>query len=117
LHVDNYSDDEIEASWYDHFELKLIRRKIRFANRLEQDSESCCRRGAEGLVHVARNVAVQRRKNRSAALEAVLDEQELQWEEGICDPGYIATAYKEANASSQASARAIALINQLDAMT
>jgi hypothetical protein len=120
LHINNYSDGEIEASWYDIYKLKLMRRKIRFAvsllanGMLAQDNESCCRRGVEGL---AQNVALQRRENRSAAREAVLFEQEHQWDEGICEPEYIARVYKEANVSSQASGRDIALIDEiLDAM-
>jgi hypothetical protein len=120
LHVNNYTDDEIDACWYDDCEKEMMRKEVRSVvtllknGMLEQDTEQYCRRG--GLECHTQEVALQRLKNRTAVLEAVLEEQEFQREEGIWEPWYIARAYKAASPTSQANAHAIALKDQLDAM-
>jgi hypothetical protein len=120
MHVNNYSDDEVDACWYSAYEFDRMRKDVRFAAKLlqngmlEQDTaDKCCRRGVE---HLERKVKLQRIRNRSAASDAVFEEQELQREEGICEPEYIARVYKPPSASSQASAHAIALKDEIDAM-
>jgi hypothetical protein len=119
LHVNNYTDDEIDACWYDDYENEMMRKEMRSVLillqncMLEQDTEQYCRRGLE--CHT-REVALQRLKNKTAVLEAVFEEQEFQWDEGIWEPEYIAHAYKAACPTYQANAHAIALKDQLDAM-
>jgi hypothetical protein len=120
MHVDNYSDDEFDACWYNNYEFDMMRKKVRYAAKLlqngmlEQDTaDKCCPRGVE---HLLRKVALKRIRKRVAARDAVLEEQELQWEEGICEPEYIARVYKVTSVSSQASAHAIALKDELDAI-
>jgi hypothetical protein len=119
LHVSNYTDDEFDACWYNDYEFDMIRKEMRYVltllknGMLEQDTEQYCRRGLE--CHTP-EVALQRLKNRTAVREAVLDEQDFQWEEGIWDPELFARACKAACPTSQANAHAIALEDQLDAM-
>jgi hypothetical protein len=120
MHINNYSDDEVDACWYNDYEFDMMRKNVRSAAKLlqngmlEQDAaDKCCRRGVE---HLERKVTLQRQRNRLASTLAVLEEQELQWEEGICEPEYIARVCKAISASSQASAHAIALKDELDAI-
>jgi hypothetical protein len=119
LHIHNYSDDEVQACWYDVDERKAIRNNVKFAvgllmdGMLEEDNECHCQRGLE--VHTQKG-AERRLLNKCAAREAVLTEQELQWEDHVYDPAYIAMLCIDCSSSAQATAHAIGLKDQLDAI-
>ena len=119
LHINNYSNDEVFACWYNDDEFKAIRKGVKFAvsllkdGLLEEDTEYHCQRGLE--LHT-RKGANRRLQNKRAARGAVLIEQELQWEAGVYDPEYIAMKCMEYSSSLQATAHEIGLKDQLDAM-
>jgi hypothetical protein len=112
LHINNYADDEVQACWYDDDECKAIRTDIKFAvsllndGLLEEDNEYNCQRGLE--LHT-RKGADRRLQNKRTLREAVLTEQELQWEEGMYDPEYLAMVSMDYSSASQATAYAIGL--------
>jgi hypothetical protein len=119
LHINDFSDSEIQAFWYDDDEFKAMRKDVKAAlsmlndGMLEEDNEYHCQRGLEP--HTKKGLA-RRRQNKRAVREAVLTEQELQWEEDdVYDPEYIATVSMDVSSSSQATAHALGLKDQLDA--
>jgi hypothetical protein len=120
LHINDYTDNEVDACWYDDYENEMMQKEMLSVvtllknGMLEHDTEQNCRRGL--LECHTPEVALQRLKNRTAVREAVHEEQEFQWDEGIWEPEYIARAYKAASPTSQANAHDIALQDQLDAI-
>jgi hypothetical protein len=120
LHIYDYSDYEVQVCWYDVDENKAIRKDAKFAvsllkdGKLEEDNECYCRRGLE--LHTQTSAGDRRLQNKRDAREAVLTEQELQWEEYVDDPGYIAMLCIDYSSSSIAIAHATGLRDQLDAM-
>jgi hypothetical protein len=60
--------------------------------------EKYCSRGLEGYTTVG---AAAKKRNRALAINAVLDEQMIQWEEGIFDEDTIAEIYYRASFSCQ----------------
>jgi hypothetical protein len=101
LHIDDYSDEDIACTWYDANELEMIK-KTDVINTLsmmnkgglqipEDNPWYCCR----GLESFTREGSARKRANRANGWDAVLDEQDLQWDGGICDPQAIANAYSE----------------------
>jgi hypothetical protein len=97
LHINDYTNSEVDNCWFapeDYKEMKretrhtvdLIERKIKF------DEEEYCRRGVE---HKTDEVTAVRWKERAAAIDAVMDEQDIQIDESICDPEMIAIVYTD----------------------
>jgi hypothetical protein len=97
LHIDDYTNAEFGNCWFaseDYKEMKrearctvdLIERNIKF------DEEEYCRRGVE---HRTDESSVVRREERAKAVDAVLDEQDIQTDEGFCDPEWIAIVYTD----------------------
>jgi hypothetical protein len=85
LHLNNYSNDEIDACWYNEAETKAIREQARrtveqMQAEADLDGPKYCTRGLEILTAEGRR---QRMENRFQAWDAVLNEQERQVEEGI----------------------------------
>jgi hypothetical protein len=116
LHINSYSDDEIQACWFGDDDLQAIKKDVRYDISMLTDgldNEKYCRRGLE--MHF-RKGGRRRQQNKSAAIKAVLDEQELQWENDVYDPEYLATVYQAISSYCQTTARAIALKDRLDAM-
>jgi hypothetical protein len=122
MHLNHYSELEIDNCWYSDDESDMMREKAEdvaeclengMATVKERYGEAICHRGLEGLTHQG---SLERRKNKDAGLDAVLDEQDLQDDEGFDDPDYIAHFYKIASCRAVAKARAIGLKDELDAM-
>jgi hypothetical protein len=98
LHINDYTDEEIACTRYDADDLERIK-MTDVMNTLsmmkgglqipEENPWYCCR----GLESRTREGSARRRANRFNAWNAVLDEQDLQWEEDICDPQAISNAY------------------------
>lgn len=117
-HVNDYTDDELKACWYNGDEFKAIRADVRFAaglvssGMMNQDTPYHCRRGVECKT---RENTARRQQERLNALYAVFDEQDLQTDSCVYDPEYIAHAYKAASAASKTHARAVALRDEREA--
>jgi hypothetical protein len=111
LHINNYTEEEIQACWFDDDESKQMKEEFRLAANLAMNGllpqESS--RGLELYTKEAQS----RRQHKATAREEVLDEQELQWDEGAYDPEYIAQIYEAASASSRARARSTGFQDEL----
>ena len=120
LHIDDYSDKEIRNTWYDAYEMSAIgttNRETLYAMISHGDkvSTGCtsfhdenrfCSRGLETWVGIR---AQQKRERRTRAYDAVLDEQDFQWEHGIFDEERIAREYVKTTRESRTIAREMAL--------
>jgi hypothetical protein len=98
IHIDEYSEEEIAASWYCEDELKTIKSELTetlllMANAcIMPSSERLCSRGIESFTSKGQAIKKHRREE---AREAVFDEQEYQFENDIFEPEMIADAYLE----------------------
>ena len=112
IHFADYSDEEIRVCWYDDCDYRRIKNDVKFEASLlendcldDDDSSKYCSRG---LSHLTTKGAKQRSANKRRGLALVLEEQNLQQEEGSNDPEYIAEIYASSTASCQAVARRVA---------
>jgi hypothetical protein len=106
LSYKDYTPEEVQACWYSDEETQRIRAHFRNEIRKMKEEESkpykdiqyCSSRGLEGHTTVR---AATKRRNRLLATNAVLDEQLIQWEQGIFDEHTIAEIYLQASYSCQ----------------
>jgi hypothetical protein len=125
LPLNLYSDLEISSCWYSSEEFESMRAAVGDAARClektgivrmiqkEEGDEDFCRRGVERFT---RTESLERRKDKDAGLDAVLDEQYMQNGEGFEDPEYIAHLYKIASRSAKRKAHAIGVMYALEAL-
>jgi hypothetical protein len=119
IHIENYTDEEIQDCWYNKWELVEIRedvyytRKLITSGHLEQDTTEFCRRGSEQYI---RQASLRRKEVKFAASEAVFREQDLQWESGVGEPDYIAHFYRTSSHMEARRAYAVAMQDQMDVM-
>jgi len=98
-HVSEFSDEEIKNGWYDKDDFNRMSENVSDIARLIADGETCligeelCTRGLEHIVE--EELADYRAEKMINSIDAVLDEQEEQWDEGKEDPGLIAELYAE----------------------
>jgi hypothetical protein len=117
IHHADYTDEEIAVCWYDTVELKMIKVDIKTTTLLLMNSDYLslnindgrCSRGLESYTEKGQALKM---KHREAAIDAVLDEQDFQFEEGNTDPEMIADAYFEKTRRSQAMARVMGVSDQ-----
>ena len=95
-HINDFEHDDIESIYLQPTDYERIKRDLyQSLDRITQgkyNSNADCFRGLE--VHTTYGAAY-RRNNRRMAYDAVLDEQEMQWYEGIRSEEYIAMSYLE----------------------
>lgn len=99
------SDEEVNALWYTPDEYRLIRNSQYFAIKmlenkecaLEENDELCSR----GLESRTKAGARRKRMNIAASWDAVLYEQEKQWDEGRYSPTALAKVYRDATAQCE----------------
>lgn len=116
IHITDFSEDEVQAYWYGDDEFRRIKRDVKFEASLlenecleENDSKYCGR----GLENFTTSGAKRRNANKRRGRSIVLEEQELQREEGSNDPDFIAETYSDAAADCQAVARSHAQHDRL----
>ena len=110
----NYTPKERRACWYDNDEYNCIRNEcVKQIWKMNQGGilkdKKYCSRGLE--IHV-KQTSIARGQNRRAAIYAVLDEQEAQWQLEVVDEEAIAARYQETASSALLRARSIALRDQ-----
>ncbi|CAJ1953017.1 unnamed protein product [Cylindrotheca closterium] len=106
ISIYDYTTSEIAATWYDEEEMDSItRRCVRIIKRMEtndlkEGNAKYCTRGLEGHTMIASS---NKRRNRSSAVSAVLDEQARQWDESKeqTDAQAIADVYARTTSSCQ----------------
>uniref|UniRef100_A0A7S0F747 Uncharacterized protein n=1 Tax=Craspedostauros australis TaxID=1486917 RepID=A0A7S0F747_9STRA len=116
LHVFNYSDSEFHATWCVEKDYKRIKmdnlatlKMLKEGKKIDEDDKQYSVRGLEGSYGPG---TVRRRKNKQRARDAVLDEQELQRDEGVCDTELMADVYYGYSHRCQSDAHLRALRDQ-----
>ena len=106
LHIDNYTDEEIENSWYNTEEIRCIKIEMiltviarKKGRQLDSDQTF---RGLECRTKEGSNL---RSLNKVTGVEAVFDEQDNQYSIGVCDEELIQEAYRKKSAKCQIYAR------------
>ena len=103
LSLKDYTPEEIQSCWYSHAGNQRIRRhctkEIRKMNEgIKLEDKKYCSRGLECHTTIGDAIKI---RNRSLAINAVLDEQMIQWKKGILDEDSIAAIYCQASSSCQ----------------
>ena len=116
LHCKDYTKAELNASFYNQYEISAIRTAMKFAAKaLEEgtiqrhdvdDNEQFCIRGLESRTQKGH---VQRSNNKKESRRIVLVEQRRQKQSGKFDPSYISYLYKESTRISLLMAQEIAM--------
>jgi hypothetical protein len=106
LHNNDYSDDEFEACWFSDEDYSTMKKVIKYTvnmieNKVLIDEVNFSRRGIEGRTKEA---TVLRWEGRLTALDAVLDEQQIQLAKGARDDERLAIVYAECIYRSKMSA-------------
>ena len=114
LHINNYSDDEITATWFNETDFQRIHQEISVTVQMMERSEPIdhnkyCSRGLEFRTRVG---AHQRLQNKVDARDAVLTEQDLQWNEDIDDPEMLADVYRDISRCCIVSAHMAGLFDE-----
>jgi hypothetical protein len=115
IHIDEYSEEEIAASWYCEDELETIKLEVRTTLLLMANdstmanSERLCSRGIECFTSKGR--AIKKHRKEEARL-AVFEEQAYQFNNDIFDPEVIADDYLDQTRKSQATATVIGFFDQ-----
>jgi hypothetical protein len=99
----DYTLEETEASWWSHEDNQNISRQCQKEIKEIDDGETFeakkyCSRGLEGHTRIG---SVSKVQTRALAINAVLDEQCTQWEEGVFDEDTIAEVYCRASSICQ----------------
>lgn len=97
-HINDMSDEEVLDIWYEKHDYDTIKANIApivqtlmKGDNVEETNEMTIR----GLEYRTRTGAIKRQKNKAEAVNAVLDEQDRQFDEDIDDPMLISRAYLE----------------------
>lgn len=115
----NYNVEEIEAYWGDGSEHKLRKQELRSAvqewqaGRRMSDNLTFTTRGIMDKIGEGKQI---KKANRERARQAVMDEQELQDQEGIIDDDLLAEIYTATTISSKTKAQneAMAIREEVD---
>lgn len=102
----SYTIEESKASWLSHEDGQQITKQChkeikKLDNGEKFKDKKYCARGLEGQTMIG---SVSKEHTRALAINAVLDEQSTQWEEGVFDEDTIAEVYYRASSSCQLSA-------------
>jgi hypothetical protein len=107
------AEEDFQNIWYIKEEFKVMKKEsIPIIKKLVQKLPLDDNEEARGLEHKTPNGSKLRQQNRYQAMDAVLLEQERQWERDRKDDNYIAQIYRQSSAHCQMSAY---LIGQKDA--
>jgi hypothetical protein len=86
------TQEEVESIWYQEDDTKIILAMAKVTVKMMMKGEPCddedyCSRGLEGKTPAG---SKRRQKNKMKVRKALLDEQDIQREEGVNDPEYLA---------------------------
>jgi hypothetical protein len=115
-HIRDFSQDEVEAIWMTMRDYQIIKAMVKSTvimmmkgEPIPEEDLDLCTRGLEFRTKVGSKI---RLRNKLRARFAVLNEQDLQRDEGFCDPSYIAMACLEVSLDCRQGARARALYDE-----
>lgn len=120
VHIRDYTKEEIEATWLTETDYANIKAEMRLAIALvhagivlgEEDTMSYCHRGLECRT---KKGSTRRMINKTIARDAVLDEQDRQYDSFVTDSEAIAKFYIAICHPSQVSARIMGMSDEKDA--
>jgi hypothetical protein len=121
IHVNDYTDEEITSCWYTEEENETIKAQslLEASDLLDTEvsddidyQKSCFR----GLEHYVLHIAEERMAYKTIAVSTVLEEQQLQREEGSDDPEFIAELYAECTSLARVKASILGLNDRLEAL-
>ena len=117
MHIKNFTDEEIDNTWYNAEEMKSIVNEcvkiIAFMDSTGAPSSSECFRGLEFRTPQGQK---KRTTHRFCAIDAVLREQDAQWEYEENDINQIRASYRAYSKPSRAEALRIGLEDAKEAM-
>jgi hypothetical protein len=127
IHIDDYSDEEVLAAWYDKKELQRIKTSIKAflmreshndddADNDEVDSmqsDEPCSRGLEGFTVFG---SAQKKKSKADAAMSVFSEQKAQLNYGVVNEDVIAVLYARFARKCQAVAHCRALQDEMEVL-
>ena len=92
VRIQDLPQDEREAVWYTEGDTKIILAMAKVTVKMMMKGEPCddvdyCSRGLEGKTPTG---SKRRQKNKLRVRKALLEEQEIQRDEGVIDPDYLA---------------------------
>ena len=103
LSIKDYTPDEVRATWYTSED--VLRRSRKYRKEIRKMNEGgklkdkkYCSRGLEGHTHAGFDL---KKRARIFSINAVLDEQLAQWDEGVFDEDAIAAIYIRGSSSCQ----------------
>jgi hypothetical protein len=112
-HLDEYSQEEVDAIWYDPDEYAKMKDECIVTVEINMDNEPLgpdrCWRGLEYRTHEGQR---QRQKNKFSALYAVLDEQQAQWDQNINDEDAITAIYINHSVPCMEAARQMGIADE-----
>lgn len=118
IHINEYTDDEINATYYHRDEMKSVRQQLRETVKILEEqptadefkeSNSFSKRGAEFRTSEGARI---RHRNKNIAWDALFDAQDAQFEDGVFDPEVLASIYSAATTHCQHAAHLLALKDQ-----
>lgn len=115
-HINDFTDDDIAATWYDaedYAEIKADYQCVIFM--MESGERISDEHTTRGLEYRTQQGAWDRYENKRDAYNAVLDEQDRHWKKDIDDPEAIRRVYVEQVAKCQRAAEARAAQDAEDA--
>jgi hypothetical protein len=113
LHINDYSAEEIQATWLNAADMQRIRREMRYTVQMMKFGSSFDENeySIRGLEHGTSEGSQSRRKNRSEAVKAVLNEQYRQVAGDSIDEQDLAKVYKVCASPCQIAAQLSALLD------
>jgi hypothetical protein len=110
-HLDEYTDQELAAIWYDSDDYSEIKNSYQHTIMMMECSKTFPEGEytSRGLEYRTRKGAWARHENKRAACGAVLDEQDVQWSKNKDDHDEIARVYREHTVKTANAAYAAAL--------
>eukprot|EP00538_Stauroneis_constricta_P009245 CAMPEP_0119557398 /NCGR_PEP_ID=MMETSP1352-20130426/9080_1 /TAXON_ID=265584 /ORGANISM="Stauroneis constricta, Strain CCMP1120" /LENGTH=195 /DNA_ID=CAMNT_0007604499 /DNA_START=147 /DNA_END=734 /DNA_ORIENTATION=- len=119
-HINDLSDDDIHNMWLSCDEMLHIKKNYTAIVRLMMNQREqfvddwkngICSRGLECRT---RDASKRRKRNKAAAIHAVLDEQDIQYDDGICDPQFISDVYRAVTSPVRQAALARGLQDEIE---
>jgi hypothetical protein len=109
IHVSDFSKEEIGSAWYCNSEIKSIKSANKGIVSKMERSVDIIDESTRGLEWRTQGALQRRRRVRYEASSSVLDEQELQKEEGCFDPDFLAYIYSQYSSRCQTAAYELAV--------
>lgn len=117
-HVNDMTNEEVSATWYGmqdfdkmKAEMLVIVKRMMKGDKIEETNEVTIR----GLEYRTRKGAIRRQHHKYESINAVLDEQDRQIEEGIDDPELLRQVYLEISVPCHYEMNQLALDDAIDA--